>query len=194
MKRLWLVVSLVFAVTALSAPSMRVYAQDMPAEKSKCPFEGKKECMHKKFYEKLGLTDQQKQAWEKNKAAQHKEMKELFTAMKEKRNSLKEELGKDKLNMGKVNRLNGELKKLVARSLDLRLQNILAAKKILTTEQFKQLLAKKDNRQGRHFGKGKMMGRHSCAMTNQKELDTDKGAGAPAEKEDAASQPQGEFQ
>ncbi len=133
---------LVFGAFVLSLSVAQVYSQETEATKGKCPF--------------ARLTDQQKKAWETNRAAQHKQMKTLFVAMKEKRAALKQELGKDKLDMKKITQINEELKKLDAQKLDLKLQRTLAAQKILTHEQFRRFLAR------RHGYKGHGYRNHRC--------------------------------
>jgi Spy/CpxP family protein refolding chaperone len=165
MKKSEIVALLVSGVLVLFSTAAYVCAQDAAPAQNKCPFAGKKESMHQRFYEKLGLTDQQKKAWEENKAAQWKQMKALFGAMKEKREALKEEFTKDKLDMKKINQINGDLKKLAAQKIDLRLQRTLAAQKILTPEQFKQFIAKRHGYKSRHFGRGQgMMGNKSSLV------------------------------
>lgn len=160
MKKSEIVAFLVSGVLVLFSTAAYVCAQDTSPVQSKCPSTEKKECMHQRFYEKLGLTDQQKKAWEENKAAQYKEVKALFVSMKEKKEAIKQEFTKDKPDIKKISQINGDLKKLVAQKLDLKLERTLAIQKILTPEQFKQFIAKRNGYRGRHFGWGKSMVRH----------------------------------
>jgi len=212
MKRSGIVALLVSGVVIFSAAAVSIYAQDAGPAQGKCPFAEKKECMHQRFYAKLGLTDQQKKAWEENKAAQWKQMKALFNSMKEKRELLKQEFGKDKLDMKKINQINGDLKKLAAQKIDLKLQRTLAAQKILTPEQFKQFIAKKHGYRDHHsYGimsnkssltatpdggvivmKGHSLCKYDKDLNLVKEIKTTRTKAGCKDKDKEPAQPQGE--
>jgi len=120
--------------------------------------------MRQKFCAQLDLNDQQKKVWEDNWAKQGKAMKELFGSIKEKREALQAEFGKDKLDMKKISAINDDLKKLSAQKLDLKLQCIVEAQKILTGEQFKKFIAMKHEHKGWHFNEGEGMVHHAMFM------------------------------
>jgi len=108
------------------------------------------------IYSQLNLTDQQKKQLDENKNKSKEQNKTLFKQIKEKRESLRQELQEDKLDMVKINQANSELKKIEGRLLDFRLQGMLETKKILTPEQFKKLMAEKEEGMS-----SQMMGKHN---------------------------------
>ena len=109
------------------------------------------------IYSQLNLTDQQKKQLDENRNKSKEQNKALFNQIKEKRALIRQELQKDKLDMDKINQANSELKKIEGQFLDFRLQGMLETRKILTPEQFKKLMAKKEEGMSRH-----MMAKHGC--------------------------------
>ena len=119
-----------------------VQAQETPAnppfknEEMKEKWKAKKE----EFNKKLGLTPQQAEQLEAQKAKHREEQKVLWEEIKAKRDALTAELQKKELNMDAVNKLHNELKALNAQKEDKRLEGILAAREVLTPEQFSQMM------------------------------------------------------
>jgi Spy/CpxP family protein refolding chaperone len=100
----------------------------------------------------LDLSDGQKKLLEENKNKYRQQIKALRQEIRGKRELLQQGLEKDELNMAEIERLRGELKASKVQMDDLRFESILAARKILTTEQFKKFMHSMESRKkgGRH--------------------------------------------
>ena len=131
-----------------------VQAQETPA---KPPF--KKEEMQEKWkakraelYKKLGLTPEQAEKLDAQKAKHREGMTVLWEEIKAKREALAAELQKKEINLDAVYTLHNELKALNAQKEDKRLEGILAAREILSPEQFSQMMEFRKERQGKWRG------------------------------------------
>ena len=86
-------------------------------------------------------------------------MKEISQALKEKRKALYQELEKYDGDQAKIASLAAEVKALLAKKVDSRVESILAMKQILTPEQFEKLQTdvkkKAGQRHGKRHGKGR---------------------------------------
>jgi len=113
---------------------------------------GQQGIRREKIYKYLGLSDGQKKMLEENKNKYRQQIKALAQDIRAKRDLLRQGLEKDELDMAGIERLRGELKVLKAQMDDLRFDHILAARKILTVEQFKNFMnqVEKRKRGGRH--------------------------------------------
>jgi Spy/CpxP family protein refolding chaperone len=141
MRKFLLMAVLVLGLFALPL----AYAEDngpaVPEHKTFCHKAGRKVC---DIYSQLNLTDQQKKQLDESRNKYREQNKTLFNQIKEKGALIRQELQKDKLDMNKINQANSELKKIEGQLLDSRLQGMLETKKILTPEQFKKLMAEKE--------------------------------------------------
>lgn len=121
--------------------------------------------MKGKFFHKLNLTDvqkkQMKDIWQKQREAK----KATFEQIKANREALNKELAQPTSDMAKINALQAQLKTLVLKMADSRLNSTLEVKKVLTPEQFgKYLEFQKHKFAGRshkgEWGQGKGCHRH----------------------------------
>jgi len=152
-KQLVLAAALAAVVFGASAGIARA---DDPAEKPsfnkeamKERWQAKREAMHKE----LGITSEQAGQLEAQKKEHRESMKGLFDEIKAKRQALGAELQKQELDLPAVQKVHNELKALNARKEDSRLEGILAARKILTPEQFSKMTKFMEERgkKGRNF-------------------------------------------
>ncbi|OGX35456.1 MAG: hypothetical protein A3C36_01715 [Omnitrophica WOR_2 bacterium RIFCSPHIGHO2_02_FULL_52_10] len=139
-KRYILVVGLVAGVLWTAAGY--VQAQEAPEnppfnkEEMKEKWKAKKEALHKK----LGITPEQAEKLDAQKAKHREGLKTLWEEIKAKREALAAELQKKEVNLDAVSKLHNELKALNAQKEDQRLEGILAAREVLTPEQFSQMM------------------------------------------------------
>ena len=109
------------------------------------------------FYKELNLTPEQRDQVKAQKEATKAQKQELREAMKAKRAELKAELAKKDLDRARVNVITTEMKAITAKLVDMRVESIIALKKILTPEQFQKM----QDKMGQHREKrGKMGGKH----------------------------------
>jgi Spy/CpxP family protein refolding chaperone len=133
MKQFKLMSFLTMAALILAAPA--VYANQE---------EGRHHKDHKGFYKDLNLTDAQKKELEATKKEGWTEAKATFKNIHAKREALHQELSKDTLDMAKIGQIQAELKDLQAKGIDQEINGMIAMKKVLTPEQFKKMMAKKE--------------------------------------------------
>lgn len=93
----------------------------------------------KDFLETLNLSVEQKELIKKDRAKSKQNWAELREKLGAKRSELKQELEKPSVDMNKINAIITETKTLTGKMLELRVNNILTMKQILTPEQFKKL-------------------------------------------------------
>jgi periplasmic protein CpxP/Spy len=106
------------------------------------------------IYSQLGLTDQQKQELEANKAQNKEQRKAFFEKMRAKRKELNQELMKPTLDMPKIEAIQTELKSMQAQMIDDRLNSTLSVRKILSPEQFAKFITLMEERKGQWGHKG----------------------------------------
>ncbi|MCM8756469.1 MAG: Spy/CpxP family protein refolding chaperone [Candidatus Omnitrophica bacterium] len=105
---------------------------------------------HKKdygFYKKrweevisqLNLTPEQKDKISKLREDRQRALRELREQFRNKRTQLKEELDKDSIDKVKVERIVSDIKDLMGKMLDKRIEEIIAIRNILSLEQFRLL-------------------------------------------------------
>jgi len=122
--------------------------------------EHRKEWQEKKakMYEKLGLTDEQKQALKVHKENHRSETKALRKQIKEKRKAFRQALEDPTTDESAIMAANNEVKALTNSLADDRLNGILEVRKILTPEQFKkfnEIKKKHRKKKGSHKGSDK---------------------------------------
>ena len=76
-------------------------------------------------------------------------MKQVMDDLREKKNNLLDELRKPNTDNRKVKQLTTEIKVLVGKTIDLKTEDILAIKKIMTPEQFEKFVDMQKMRPGR---------------------------------------------
>ena len=91
----------------------------------------------------LALTPGQKEQIEKQRSMNMQNWNKLREEFGAKRLELKQELEKTKVDMNRIHAIIAEMKTLQGEQLELRVNNILAMKQILTPEQFRKLQEKK---------------------------------------------------
>ena len=124
-------------------------------------FAGDGEGAHKEFrkqriakmYEKLELSQEQKEQLEAHRKAQKEEFKEVFQELKSNKDALAEELEKKNMDKDKVQQIHAKIKMLNAKKEDLRLEGIMQVREILTDEQFSEFMKLKESRKEK-FKKG----------------------------------------
>ncbi len=153
------------------------YAEDngtaVSGHKTFCYKAGGKAC---NIYSQLNLTEQQTKQLDESRNKYREQNKALFNQIKEKRALVNQELQKDKLSMDKINQANSELKKIEGQLLDSKLQCMLETRKILTSDQFKKLMAEKEEWTSHH-----MMAKHGwkseCNIKGKGEMATTQDGG-----------------
>ena len=151
-RKFLLMAVLVSGIFALSLAYAQDHGPAVSGPKTFCHKAGGKVC---NIYSQLNLTDQQKKQLDESRNKYREQNKALFNQMREKRELIRQELQKDKLDMDKISKANSELKKIEDQLLDSRFQSMLETRKILTPEQFKKLMAEKEEGVSQH-----MMGKH----------------------------------
>ncbi|MEW6615907.1 MAG: Spy/CpxP family protein refolding chaperone [Thermodesulfobacteriota bacterium] len=141
----FVVIVLIFAINP--------YAFSWPPD-GKYPAESKKHREVKehfnKVFEQLNLTPEQKQKLEENKNKYKEEANRLREEIHNKKELLREELAKPELDMNKITQIHNDLKTVLLKMEDLRLEGILEVRKILTPEQLNKF-----NKKMKKFGKEK---------------------------------------
>jgi len=153
--------AIIFCLTLLTTTS---YGQDnneggfSPQDQKRSGFD--KEKMSEKMVEQLDLTEEQKGLIKQHQASHREKMKSLMETLKEKKTRLRQELEKTDINKKRLTTLVNEIKPLLGRQLDMRVEGILAMKEILTPEQFQkfQELIKQRPKRGMRGGKRSSMG------------------------------------
>jgi len=148
-KQTGIILSLMFAV--LFMPVLPVHAQDQEGRKF-----DKKDWEEKvnKMYDKLDLSEEQRQALKKNKEGHRDEMQSLREEIKAKRESLQAEMQKADFNADKVKSINEEIKALQNKMSDQRLEGVLEVREILTPEQFSKFNELKESHHENWKGEG----------------------------------------
>lgn len=98
------------------------------------------------FLKELGLSDQQRQQVEENRAKTREAMKSLRETLKAGKAELKAELDKPTVDMGRVNAITEDIKSATSKLIDHRVSSILALKSILTPEQFSKMTARMEEK------------------------------------------------
>jgi len=88
---------------------------------------------------KLNLNAEQKEKMKAMRQNQKQQMTELQLSLKEKRLKLKDELNKPGATRESIAPLADDIKNIMAKMVDQRIEGILAVKEILTPDQFSQL-------------------------------------------------------
>lgn len=114
---------------------------------------GKETCM-----QKLDLTAEQERELMEQRCAHKEEIKGVKAALKEKRAALREELQKDKIDKKRIGAIKEEVKTLMGKQLDCRIDSVLAMKEILTPEQFNKLESFKAGKKGKRRFFGRIFG------------------------------------
>ena len=111
---------------------------------------GRREKVDVKLMEKLDLTLGQQEQLKKLRIEHREEMEEILKTLRAKRFELSQELEKPESDKKKITALVTEIKTLQGKLLELRVDNILKTKEILTPEQYKELYSY--SRKGRKKG------------------------------------------
>ena len=133
-KSVW-TLSSVLCASFLSAAVLRADPKEGGDGKK---WEERHESHFKEMRDKLGLSPDQEQQLRENRKAHQGKMKALRSENESKREALRSELEKPDLDMGRINALKTDLKDVHNRMDDLRLDGVLAVRKILTPDQFKK--------------------------------------------------------
>jgi Spy/CpxP family protein refolding chaperone len=100
---------------------------------------GRRKGFDTELIEKLGLTFEQQEQLKKLRTVHREEMGETIKTLRYKRFELFQELEKPESDKKKITNLVTEVKTLQGKLLDIRVDNILKMKGILTPEQYKKL-------------------------------------------------------
>jgi len=104
------------------------------------------------MYEKLGITEEQKQALKTHRESHRNEMKALGGQIKEKRKALHQTLVDPKADDNAIVSANNEIKALTNSLADSRLKGVLEVRKILTPEQFQKFNEIRKKHKGKRHG------------------------------------------
>ena len=94
----------------------------------------------------LGLSQEQVEQIKKNKKAEIEKNRELHASLREYRQELKSELEKPESDNAEIERIAKSIKSIQADMVDVRIENVLKVKLILTPEQFREFAKKLENR------------------------------------------------
>lgn len=140
-------------IGALVAAAPLAYAGPGPDKEGRSKeWKEKWEAKRQKLYEQLQLTDEQKKALDENKKQSRENRKSAAKAMKDNMDLIRQELQKPELDMARITQIQNELKASQIRMLDARLDGILAARKILTPEQFSKFMEKMEKSRKHYKG------------------------------------------
>jgi len=109
-----------------------------------------------KLYDELGLTEEQKAQIKTKRDVLKQEQSKLREQIKDKRSALKNALDKEGITKSEVDAIAEELSTLVGQKIKNRVNGIWATKEILSTEQFKMFLEKKEEFKKQYKGKHRM--------------------------------------
>lgn len=144
-----LALAAVIAVTVFSQSG--VYAGEIADAEQ---YAAKREARFKKMSEELRLTPQQKEQLTKEREEFISRSKDLREKVRSARAGLKAELERPAPDKAKVNSLTAEIKDLVGRQIQNRVDKVMSMKEILTPEQFNKMKATmkryKQNKRGKH--------------------------------------------
>ena len=126
-----------------------------PQERGRGP---NKEKFFEKIVEELNLTTEQQEALRQQRTGHREKRKALMETFRAKKEVLREELEKEEIDKEKIDSIVSEIKPLLGQQIELRVEDTLAMKEILTAEQYQKFQAfiKKKKRRGhgkRGFGK-----------------------------------------
>jgi len=103
-----------------------------------------------KLTKDLNITAEQKGKLDSEKRRHREKMKSLQKALRSKRSKLTEELDKPLSDSATITSLSAEMKKMISEMIDERLDSIMKIKEILTPEQYKQFVEKKNEFMAKH--------------------------------------------
>jgi len=106
------------------------------------------EKMFQNLIQQLNLTAEQQKQLEASKKEHRASTKEIRNALTLKKMELRLELEKEKIDRKKIDGIASEIKRLLGRQIDLKVEGILTMKQILTPEQFEKLQSMKESGQG----------------------------------------------
>lgn len=102
---------------------------------------------HEAEVNRLNLSAEQKEKIKALRQDQKQQMTELRQSLKEARLKLKEQLDNPEVTRESIAPLANDIKNILAKMVDQRVEGIFAAKSILTPDQFSQLQVRQENRQ-----------------------------------------------
>lgn len=132
------------AVVLTAAPL--VFSADAPGEdetprqEMREKFKAKMEERIKAMHAELGLSEEQQKLLDAHREKQSKEQEEFFGQMRAKRKEMAQELQKPELNMDRVKIIHAEIKDMMNKKADQRLEHILYVRQVLTPEQFSKFM------------------------------------------------------
>ena len=90
------------------------------------------------IFKELNLSPEQQQKLKDNRNAHKEKMKQIISALKEQHKKLTAEMAKAQVTRQSLEPIAQEIKSLQAQLVDLRIENMLALKAILTPEQYQK--------------------------------------------------------
>jgi len=108
-----------------------------------------------KMYEKLGLSEEQRNQLKAQKESHRDEMKGTREQLQTKHQEFQAEIQKADFDAGKLKAINNDIKSLHNKIADYRLESILKVREILTPEQFAKFMQMKEEHKGEWKGKFK---------------------------------------
>jgi Spy/CpxP family protein refolding chaperone len=128
--------------------------QGGPQERGRGP---NKEKFFKKIVEELNLTTEQQEALRQQRTGHREKRKALMETLRTKKEALRAELEKEEIDKERIDSIVSEIKPLLGQQIELRVEDTLAMKEILTAEQYQKfqefIKKKKKGRGKRGFGK-----------------------------------------
>lgn len=113
---------------------------DNPRQEMRAKFKEKMEERIKEMHKELGLSEAQQKELDAHREQQSKAREEFFGLMRSKRKELAQELQKPELNLDRVKVIHSEIKDMMNKKADQKLEHILYVRKVLTPEQFSKFM------------------------------------------------------
>ncbi|MGE0268039.1 MAG: Spy/CpxP family protein refolding chaperone [Candidatus Omnitrophota bacterium] len=142
-KFLWLALG---GMILLLTGTPQAYSDDIsgqdehPRAEMRAKFKAKMEERIKEMHKELGLSEDQQKELDAHREQQAKDREEFFGQMRSKRKELAQELQKPELNLDRVKVIHSEIKEMMNKKADQKLEHILYVRKILTPEQFSKFM------------------------------------------------------
>ncbi|MCA9403921.1 MAG: periplasmic heavy metal sensor [Candidatus Omnitrophica bacterium] len=121
-----------------------VAQDDTAREDRRARFKARMEEKIEQMHAELGLSQEQQEKLKAHRDAKMEKRQDFRENMRNKRRALREELQKPDFDRQRVKGLHEDIKKLMNESADQRLEDIMYVREILTPEQYKAFMEKKE--------------------------------------------------
>lgn len=121
------------------------FAQDDPArEDRRVRFKARMEERIQRMHAELGLSPEQERKLKEHRESKMENRRAFREKVRDKRRQLRDELQKPEIDRQRVKSLHNEIKELMNQSADERLNDIMYVREVLTPEQYRAFMEKKE--------------------------------------------------